>query len=370
MKLIVNREALIEAVNFACEVVPTRTPSPAATCVKLIVKDGKLEVLATDYAQAVRWFVGAVDVKDPGELLIPAKKLAQVITAMSDDTLSLESEGDGVIVKGATSRFVIMGHPVAKFPDIDKYAPPEHEVKMTSAKLARIIDQVYAVATVEASRFATNGICFDLKNGKMCVATADHPRVHIVRDDLQGADGRWLLPRPAAGTLRSILATTEGEVRMYATATAFFAACFSEETKELRAVFRTTMLEDTFPSYEGIIPKELDKKAVIKRESLATAVRQAMMMTNEETKGVRLSFNGKNLVVTSRAPQLGDAAIDVMCEYTGEPMDIGMNPKYLADALAPIEAEQVTIQMKSPNKPMQITGDPGAMAIIMPVNLS
>jgi DNA polymerase III subunit beta len=103
---------------------------------------------------------------------------------------------------------------------------------------------------------------------------------------------------------------------------------------------------------------------------LASAVRRAALLTNEESKGVRLAFAKDTLTLSSRAAEMGEAEIKVdLPAYEGDPIDIGFNPYYILDALKVVPAEQVTLDMRAPNKPGMIRSGPNFLYVIMPVNL-
>jgi DNA polymerase-3 subunit beta len=119
-----------------------------------------------------------------------------------------------------------------------------------------------------------------------------------------------------------------------------------------------------------VIPKDSDKKVTLNRDRFFSAVRRAALLTNEESKGVRLSFASGTLSISSRAPEMGEAKIDLPVEYAGEAIEIGFNPNYLMDALKVADQETVTFEMKTPNKPGLLRSGPGFLYVVMPVNLS
>ncbi len=101
------------------------------------------------------------------------------------------------------------------------------------------------------------------------------------------------------------------------------------------------------------------------------AVRRAHLMTNEESRGVRLIFNDTNLKITSRAPETGEAEIEVPIEsFTGDTLEIAFNPVYIMDALKVIEGDDITIELKKSEKPGLIRSGNNFTYIIMPVSLS
>ncbi|MBL8759475.1 MAG: hypothetical protein JNK35_13730 [Phycisphaerae bacterium] len=146
----------------------------------------------------------------------------------------------------------------------------------------------------------------------------------------------------------------------------------SKAPARTRAVLSSTLVEGAFPPYEDVIPKDQDKKITAAREELIAAVREAAILTNEESRGVRMSFNGKKkqLRLTSRAPEMGESEIDVgLSAYDGDDVEISFNPQYLADALKSIDEPEVVIELKASNKPGLVRGGSDFVYVVMPVNL-
>src|SRR5690606_17520727 len=99
-----------------------------------------------------------------------------------------------------------------------------------------------------------------------------------------------------------------------------------------RAVLTSNLVEGTFPPYEEVIPRDQDKKVVFDRDVLSSAVRRAALLTNEESRGVRMKFSSadKQVEVSSRAPEKGEAHIDVpVSSYEGQDIEIGFNPSFI-----------------------------------------
>ena len=83
-----------------------------------------------------------------------------------------------------------------------------------------------------------------------------------------------------------------------------------------------------------------------------------------------MSFGPEGLKLSSRAPEMGEAEINVeLPDYNGSPLEIGFNPQFVTDALKVAGSEEVTIELKSPTKPGKISVGPNFLYVIMPVNL-
>ena len=67
---------------------------------------------------------------------------------------------------------------------------------------------------------------------------------------------------------------------------------------------------------------------------------------------------------------MGEAEVKVdVPAYAGEPVEIGFNPQFILDALKVVQADQVTLEFKAPNKPGVLRTGPDFLYVIMPVNL-
>jgi DNA polymerase-3 subunit beta len=128
-------------------------------------------------------------------------------------------------------------------------------------------------------------------------------------------------------------------------------------------------VEGNFPKYEDIIPKDYEKKLTLQTESMLSAVRRAALLANEDSKGIRLALDKGSLVLTSRAPETGDAQIDMAVDYKGEPMEIGFNPQFLIDVLRVIKADAFELHLGQSDRPGLIKCGSNFLYIVMPVNL-
>ena len=100
------------------------------------------------------------------------------------------------------------------------------------------------------------------------------------------------------------------------------------------------------------------------------AVRRAALLTNEESRGVKFTFSADKAVLSSRAPEMGEARTTVAATMTGGEgeFEIAFNPYFVIDVLKVIESDTFTLQLKSTNKPGLIREGTHYEHVIMPVN--
>lgn len=370
MKVICNRGALQEALSVAGNVVATRTPKPVLQCVKLAAEGNELTISATDLEVAIRYRDSQVEVSQGGEVLVPADKLRDIVRESVDDTLAIESSGEMAHVKGADSIFKIYTQPADAFPPVPGYEG-EADFSVNGGQLKGLIGQTLFAAAKEASRYALNGVLFNLKGKRISLVATDGRRLAEARGDLVsgGAAGnekdgaRAIVPSKALNLIDKLVTDPEEAVSFQVRENQVIVHTAS-------ATLTSTLIEGQFPPYEDVIPKDCDKKMTAGTADLLSAVRRAALLTTEESKGVKLSFSKKGLVLSSSAPGAGEATVNFACKYEGADLEIGFNPAFLVEALKVVDSDEVTFEMSAPSRPGLLKGGEGFQYVIMPVNLS
>ena len=85
---------------------------------------------------------------------------------------------------------------------------------------------------------------------------------------------------------------------------------------------------------------------------------------------MRLAFDKEKLVLSSRAPEQGEATISMRIAYGGPAIEIGFNPAFLSDALKVAGTPSVTLELKESNRPGIVKAGTDFLYVVMPVNLS
>jgi DNA polymerase-3 subunit beta len=409
MKVICDRGALLDAVNLVAAVVPPRTPTPALSCVKLVATKtggaGQLMLSGTDAEISLHFTLNAVDVQKPGQIALPADKLRAIVAAEDGEpTLTIETEASGeqCHIKGQNAHFRVFGYPSADFPPLPDFAAAisgaagadqaKAVFTQQAGMLLDLVSKTLFATARETSRYAINGVMLKRDGKKIEMVATDGRRLALCRSttsgtakDSSGGAVTCIVPAKALNILAKLVRDDEDVVRIAITDSRIFFA-FEDAVSggggggkgekaaaHPRAILTSTLVEGTFPPYEDVIPKDQDKKIVASRDLLGSAVRKASVLTNEESRGVRMAFSrsDKRLKLSSRAPEMGESEISVeLSSYEGDDIEISFNPAFIADVLKVVPDQEVIVELKAPNKPGLIktsTGD--FMYVVMPVNL-
>ncbi|MEO0630917.1 MAG: DNA polymerase III subunit beta, partial [Planctomycetota bacterium] len=123
MKVVCDRDALLDAVNVVAGVVNARSPKPQLACIRLTaeVEDGAgtLHLEATDAEVALKLSILQVTVEEPGAALVPADKLRQIVGAEDNEpTLTIETDDATVHIRGVDAHFQVFGYNASDFPEL------------------------------------------------------------------------------------------------------------------------------------------------------------------------------------------------------------------------------------------------------------
>jgi DNA polymerase III subunit beta len=376
MKVICNRGALLDALIVAGNVVAARTPKPVLQCVKLTAENDRLTVAATDLEVAIRYSDSQVQVEQAGEVLVPADKLRDIVRESNDDTVAIEvaTEKDGgggaggtfAHIRGQDSHFKIFTQKASDFPPIPDFEG-EANFEITGGLLKRLIGQTLFAAAKETQRYAINGVLMVAKGKKLSLISTDGRRLAMAKGDLISdklpKDGaKCIIPAKAMQMMEKLIDDPEETVGFQVRENQVIVHTSS-------ATLTSNLVEGQFPPYEDVIPKDTDKAMTAATADFLSAIRRAALLTTEESKGVRMAFSKKGLVLTSRSPESGEATINFPAKYEGTDVEIGFNPQFLTDALRVVDSDEITLELTAPNRPGLLKGGADFLYVIMPVNL-
>ena len=345
MRVKFNRAALQEALVLVTSVVPSRTPKPILQCVKFTAEGDSVRICGTDLEVGITTRVTQVEIEAEGEVVIPADKVTSIIRESVDEVVAFEASEAAVHIKGADSHFTIYGHDAGQYPSVIGFEVGV-DFEMNLDKLQAGIEQ--CLCCRESTRYALTASC-----GKS--AARNSPLSPPMAD---GSPRAWCTcpPRSRASSPKAASSSrqddvTAGSRRRRRGGEGWRSLCRQSDRPDMRKrCNRSNLVEGNF-KYEDIIPKDYTKKLVLNTSAALRAVRRAALLANEDSKGIRLSLSDNTMIISSRAPETGDAQIDMAVAYTDAPMEIGFNPQFLIDVLRVIRTDEFELHLGEPDRP-------------------
>ncbi|MDR3109615.1 MAG: DNA polymerase III subunit beta [Planctomycetaceae bacterium] len=363
MKLTCNREKFSQAFQLASSMAAVREVKPVLMNVLLTVNSGEVILQATDSEAGIRLVVDGCDVIETGSAILPTRKFKSILQELPDEEFTIEVKNDKSIVTGRRGKFNLDTQDPSEFPEVESFK--EKDYYTIPGKLFREMVKRTVFATDDGNvRYTLGGVHIEF-TGKSVVAVATDGRRMAFQEGVpSGTKGKpgdltALFPPKTLSLVERSITDDEQEIKV--------AISSSRAIIEFgNAVISTRLIEGKFPQWRKILP-ELDEEYRIDIEvgTLLSAVRQAQITTSDAKPGVTCNLADNLIELLSQGDDVGDSRIEVPISYSGKPIRVKLDPKYLVDFLRAIEAEKELAMYIIPDQPVYFHSDDSFTYVLM-----
>jgi DNA polymerase-3 subunit beta len=368
MKVICHREGLLSACQLASVAVSARDVKPVLRNLKAVVSDDRCTLMATDLELGIRLEVRGIKVDEPGEALLPAARLISILRECPDDEMSIEAGPDACTVRGTATEYEMPGEDPAAFPDVPSFAEEKYH-ELTAGVLREMIRRtIFAAAQEQQMRFgATTGILWELDGEDAALVATDGHRLALAKGKTQAKGGHstqgqtLVVPAKAMSLLERNLTEPDELVKI---------SLRSNEAlmKTERAMIYSRLVEGRFPNYKQVLPSKHQSRVPLTVGPFFSAVRQAAIMTDEQSKRVRFQFAKGKLTLRAQGAEAGQSRVEMPVEYDGKGLEISFDPKYLSDMLKVLEPDTpVLLDLGDGAAPAVFRHEPNYAYVVVPM---
>jgi DNA polymerase-3 subunit beta len=134
------------------------------------------------------------------------------------------------------------------------------------------------------------------------------------------------------------------------------------------AMIYSRLVEGRFPNYRQVLPQKLSIKVPITVGPFQSAVRQAAIMTDDESKRVVFAFAKKKLTLQARGTESGRSKVELPLEFDGKAIEMSFDPKFVLDMLRILEPDTVlSLEMNDPATPAVFRRDQDYQYVVVPL---
>lgn len=363
MKVKIQKSVLLDALKKVQNIVPAKGSLPVLQNAMLVAKEGKLAFTSTDLDLSII-AEAPCEVLEEGATTLPVKLFASAISKVVDGTVEVNvDEKDSAVVKAGTTVFRISGLDAKEFPVLPK-ADESSIIEIQQSVLKDMIKKTNYASSKDDTRRTLCGNLFSLKGGKLTVVATDGRRLAVYERPVE-ADGAFDLVVPNK-TIGELLRNLNGEdpVRI--------AIAKTQVVFELGTVkVYSKLMDDAYPNYNQVIPKETQFAASIDRQLLTDAIdRVSIFATSDSGCQMKFKFAPGELSINSTQTDLGEAKDQVAIKYDGPEIEISFNPFYLMDPLKEIGDDDVVVNLNDGHSPAVVTiGSAEFKYVLMPLRI-
>ena len=378
MKFIVSRNEIYKNLNAISGVLSNNNNMPILDNFLFKIEGNNLTVTASDLDCTMSAVIELNNVEGEGSVAVPSKTLLETLKLTQEMPIvfSITQEDDKFSIKISAADGEYDGHCYNgdEFPQA-KSMEESRSFDIDANVLQRGISKTIFATGTDEIRANMMGIFCELNEDNITfVATDAHKLVRFRNTCVKTQDPvSFILPKKPMAQLKNVLSAYNGLVHVD----------YSPETNYIRFAFENIVLysslkEGNYPNYKVVIPKSNDKTFIVSRDAFLQSIRRVGIYANQSTYQIRVSLTAENAAITAEDIDYSKKAEEnIVGVYTGEPMTIGFNSRFLREILENIDAPEIQIDMSMPNRaaliyPAQQKEDDeeNLLMLIMPVMLN
>jgi DNA polymerase-3 subunit beta len=352
MKFVVERDSLVDAVNWVSKSISNR---PITTALLGIVIDASEEITlsGSDLETSAKAKFKA-EVSQKGKVLVPGRLLAEISRSLPAKPISFVLEGTRVLVSAGSAKFTLPTLPLSEYPTLPEL--PAASGSLNSDLFATAVNQVAIAAGKDDSLPTLTGVFVEIKKNQITLAATDRYRLAVRELTWSAQDANiettsLLRARTLADAAKSLIGSSQVTIALALVTTNEKLVGFISEGKTMTS----RVLDGSFPPFRHLLPNESTADAIIEVAPFLDSVRRVALVT-DKTVPLRLNFSNNTLQLEAGTGDEAQASEKLDINYKGEDINIAFNPTYLTDGLTAINTAFVHISFTGANKPAVLTG--------------
>ena len=365
MEFRIHKSEFIRGLRLAQSIADRKSTMPMLANVLLrTIGKSKLLVAATDLNVSLSAELKATNAAEGG-LTVNAKALHDIVAQLPGDELTLKrADNSWAEIRAGKVTYRVVGMPDRDFPKVpDHREAPFSDVE--AAVLREMIDRTLFSVCNDETRFHLNGVLFESNGSLARMVSTDGHRLSKVERTLPGGPqltAGVIIPKKGLLEIKRVLDGATSCKLAVKTPYVFLQA------DDL--VLAVKLIDAQFPPYEQVVPKEHKRSLVIDRHLLIDALKRAQLMSSE-TRGVKFAMEAGKLTIASDNPDVGEVREELEADYSGEPVAIGFNPKYVIELLGQMASDQVGLELGGELDPglFKPLGADEYLGVVMPMRI-
>lgn len=367
MKIRVKREPFVHAFQTAAMVVPTRTTKEILKNVKLTLEEGVGLLVATDMEVGIRIEFPHLEVEQEGTAVTPVGELGTLLRESADEQIEIETRETTLYVRGSHSEFELPLAAPEEFPSVPGFGD-ESYYELKAGLFRELIRRTLFATDPESSRYALGGVLLEFDKDHVTAVATDGRRLAKMEGTVQcigevpGEAVQMIVPNRAMQLMERSISDVESTIQVAGHGNDVL-------VRNGPVTIYARLVEGRFPRWRDILPKRDDSVRIeLPVGPLFTALRQAAVVTDKESRGVIFDFGQGTLVLSANSREHGRGRIELPISHSGAGASVSMDHRYVGEFLRVLEAEKnIVVDVKDSKAAALFETDDGYTYVVMPM---
>ncbi len=336
MELKVTQQNLAKALNIVSKIANIKTQMPILDNILLKTEDNRLLIASTNLEIAITQYIGAKITK-PGSITIPARIMTEFVNSLPADVIDLKVDGTHLKINSGKFSSTINGIEADEFPDLPTI-DEENAIHLNFDVdlFKQSIAQTLISTSSDISRPVLTGVLWKTFDNNLYFASTDGYRLSEKKIMPLEQEIEIVIPTQ---TLQEVIRSID------------------DQSKEIEVIFNESqvrfmigdteiisqLLDGTFPDYRRLIPQQNEIRVIANKSEFSKVVKISSYFTQHTSNGVIISadLDNQNMIFKSVASEIGENSSEIAAEVAGDSGTISLNAKYLTDALAVMNGNEI-----------------------------
>ena len=349
MKFTVSSSALLSLLATTGKVISNKNTLPILDYFLMELKGEELTVTTSDLETTIIGHLKVESVEREGVIAAPAKLMLDSLKEFPEMPLEFEVNDTTweIKVKWTSGSLSIPGASAVSYPAMPAIGAECKDILLDVDMLIAGINKTIFATADDELRPVMNGVYFNFEQGKLTFVATDAHK--LVRSMVECPDvdfnASFILPKKPANLLKGVLLKEEEPIRVM-----FDAKNVTFELKNHKLVCR--LIEGNYPNYNAVIPTSNPYRAIIDRQTFASALKRVCVCCNKSSGLVKLHLSQNNIDLIGKDNEHSTSAEDhLMCEYNNNNISIGFSCQLLIDICNIISSENIILELADPSRP-------------------
>ena len=366
MKIICNTSILAEAAMNVQKAVMTKTAMPILEGILFTTTENGIKLTGYDLEIGIETNIEA-DVIEEGSVILNAKTFCDIIKHIPYDKVIFETDEKlQCKIYCGDIEYFMTGISPKDYPELPVIINGKN-IEIGQKVLKDMIKKTIFSVAVNDVRVIHKGIKFEIKPGEIRLVAIDSHRIALRKEfiNYNGEEVAFVVPAKTMGEIMKLIPDDDEYVKV-----GLGRRHILFEIDGYTIISR--LLEGEFMKYESIIPQNFNTVIRTKSKDMIDCIERVSLIITDRFKApLKMEFRDNELRV-STATALGTANDKIGVSVDGNDIEIGIQSRYILDALRAGEEDEVLMNMVNPLSPVCIvptTGD-SFLYLILPVRLS
>ncbi len=368
MKFSVSSNELNKGLSAVIGAVPSKATLPILETILFESEDGKLKLTATDLEISIIEYIEA-DIEEEGAVAIPARRLLETLRQLPNIPVFFTvDERKNINFRTDKGTYKLVGDDADEFPEVPNLDEGVEIIASTEVINNAIHKTLFAVSSDDL-RPAMMGVYFKIGTSESkFVATDGYRLVEYTNREIKGSSEiDFIVPDKALNLIQKTAHAETCELTVTKDHARF---------KNGNTIVITRLINEQYPNYDSVIPRDNDKFLTISKEQMLSTVKRVAIFSSSTTRQIRLQLDSDKLTIRAEDLDMSSEAKETIeCDYSNDSLEIGFNAKYLGDVLSNIDDTDVSFEFSTPNRagivrPSQKDDSEDILMVVMPVMLN